>query len=325
MTSLPSVSSPAECALSVKIHRSEAEVDQLRPFWMREQRHPNSDLDHFLLVCRLRSDVVAPCVFSVWRNGCCIGVLAGRIECSTIQPQVGYFKLPPVRSRLLGLIHEGAIGKLGPLEADLILGRIRRCLADGDVDMAAFSQIFEASPLFAGIGAMGSGVLEFSKPRWAEHWALTLPSQAGFLVQRMRSKHRSWIRKKATDLEKAFGGRIGWRWHAHIDDVAPLCRQMEAVAARTYQRGLGAGFRDDREHRDRLSLFARQGTLRIMLLEVDGQPAAFWLGIAYRGVDSILKPPATLGSCRSTKPGPRCSSASSMNLSRKESAASISG
>jgi hypothetical protein len=197
---------------------------------------------------------------------------------------VGYLKMPLLRRRALILIHGGAIGQLGPREADLIIARINQFLADGGADVVVFSSLSEGSPLFASIRAMGRRVLGVAKPRWAKHWELTLPSQPGCLLQAMKSKHRSWIRRKARDLEAAFPARIDWRWHAQVDDLAPISRQIEEVAARTYQRGLDAGFKDNVFHRERLALFARQGRLRIMILEIDRRPAAFWFGIVYRGV-----------------------------------------
>jgi hypothetical protein len=284
MTPSPATLRPEEHAVSVKIHRSAAEVEELRTFWLKEQRHPNSDLDHFLLVCRLRTEVISPCVLSLWQDGSFRCVLAGRIEHSTVQPRVGYLKMPLLRRRALILIHGGAIGQLGPREADLIIARINQFLADGGVDVVVFSSLSEGSPLFASIRAMGRRVLGVAKPRWAKHWELTLPSQPGCLLQAMKSKHRSWIRRKARDLEAAFPARIDWRWHAQVDDLAPISRQIEEVAARTYQRGLDAGFKDNVFHRERLALFARQGRLRIMILEIDRRPAAFWFGIVYRGV-----------------------------------------
>jgi len=88
----------------------------------------------------------------------------------------------------------------------------------------------------------------------------------------MKSKHRSWIRRKARDLEAAFPARIDWRWHAQVDDLAPISRQIEEVAARTYQRGLDAGFKDNVFHRERLALFARQG--RPADHDIGNRPAA---------------------------------------------------
>ena len=69
-----------------------------------------------------------------------------------------------------------------------------------------------------------------------------------------------------------------------FDDIASLCTRLDGVAGRTYQRGLGAGFFDNEEYRQRFALFARRGQLRVELLEIDGIARAFWFGIVYDGV-----------------------------------------
>src|SRR5690606_2483245 len=86
------------------------------------------------------------------------------------------------------------------------------------------------------------------------------------------------------ELESAFPGRVAWRWLAHCDDVHGLCEALESVATRTYQRGLGVGFFDGTEIRERLALFAGRDQLRVQLLEIDGEVRAFWFGLVYKGV-----------------------------------------
>jgi CelD/BcsL family acetyltransferase involved in cellulose biosynthesis len=53
------------------------------------------------------------------------------------------------------------------------------------------------------------------------------------------------------------------------------------VAKKTYQRGLNSGFFDNEEMRQRFTLFAKRGQLRVLMLEVAGMPKAFWLGSVY--------------------------------------------
>jgi CelD/BcsL family acetyltransferase involved in cellulose biosynthesis len=57
-------------------------------------------------------------------------------------------------------------------------------------------------------------------------------------------------------------------------------RDLEAVAAKTYQRGLGAGFADTDERRDLVRIGLEQGRFRAWLLSIDETPAAFWQGTA---------------------------------------------
>jgi hypothetical protein len=57
----------------------------------------------------------------------------------------------------------------------------------------------------------------------------------------------------------------------------------EAVSIKTYQHRLGAGFAADPSERRLIELGAERGWLRAYVLSIDGDPAAFWLGLAYRG------------------------------------------
>lgn len=256
----------------------------IRPFWTKHEHHPNSDFDHFLFVCGHQPDVISPCVFSVWKNNECICVLAGRVARLTLRPRIGYFNMPGFRGRALTLIHEGLIGQPDREAAEALVKSVQQQLDSREVDIAIFSGITETSPLLPSIRSADGNAIGLADKSSALHWELTLPAQPGALVSAMRSKHRSWIRKKAKDLEAAFPGKTAWRWYAQIDELQPLCRQLEAVAARTYQRGLDAGFKDDEFHQKRLDLFAQKKGLRVILLEIDGKPSAFWFGIVYGGV-----------------------------------------
>jgi CelD/BcsL family acetyltransferase involved in cellulose biosynthesis len=113
---------------------------------------------------------------------------------------------------------------------------------------------------------------------------MAIPDDPELLLKKLKSKHRAWIRRKQRELESAFPSKVNWRWMSRFNDIPDLFKQLESVAARTYQRKLGAGFVDDEEHRQRFALFARRGQLRMQLLEIDEKVRAFWIGIVYKGV-----------------------------------------
>jgi len=143
--------------------------------------------------------VVSPCVFSIWQNGYCRGLVVGRIEIKIIQPKFGYFKLPGLRIRRLIIIHEGIIGDLTLNDAKLIIDCIKRLLSDKKVDMVEFNSISIDSPLIHGFHSIDPSQLKnFNELDFSRHWELTLKSSTGFLLQSMKSKHRSWIKKKSS-------------------------------------------------------------------------------------------------------------------------------
>jgi CelD/BcsL family acetyltransferase involved in cellulose biosynthesis len=60
-----------------------------------------------------------------------------------------------------------------------------------------------------------------------------------------------------------------------------LFHDVEEIARKTYQRGLGVGFADTTRMRQRLELAARKGWLRAYLLYLGERPCAFWIGMLY--------------------------------------------
>jgi hypothetical protein len=268
--------------LEVRVYRSDSELQEVREFWSSSQAHPNSDHEHFLLVCGLRPNVTGPCVIAVWDEGKCRCLVVGRRERTTIQPTLGYARLPGVSVTAITVIHAGVIGTLEAPAAAAVASQVDELLRQGYADVAIVNSLPEEAPLWQALSARRSRYAR--RLGWSTHRELILQHEPGFLLRSMRSKHRSWVKRKERELDAAFPGKVSWLWYRDASDVSGLCAKMEMVANATYQRGLGAGFVNDTETRERLILFARRGQLRIFLVEVDGIPKAFWLGEVYRGV-----------------------------------------
>lgn len=259
-------------------------IQGLRAFWEEVQRHPNSDLDHFLLVCRLRPEVISPFVFVARKGGQPQGLIAARLEQGFFQLRLGYQNLLRVPARKITTINAGILGEWDGRTISLFLDEIQSLLAERRIDSLVLSHVMEDSYLFSCVARRGFRMLGAKSPSWSRHWELTLANDPGFLVKAMRSKHRSWIKRKERDLAAAYPGRIQWHWHRGMDNLDQLCASMEQVAKTTYQRGLRVGFVDEPQARERLALFAARNQLRVFLLEIDGLAKAFWLGFLYQGV-----------------------------------------
>jgi len=66
-------------------------------------------------------------------------------------------------------------------------------------------------------------------------------------------------------------------------EVDRMMEDVEEVAKKTYQRGLGVGFIKDTATRQRLQLEAEKGWLRGYVLYLGDRSCAFWIGTLYRG------------------------------------------
>lgn len=260
------------------------DLGSVRDYWQASQCHANHDLAQFELVCRLRPEVLSPFVTVIDHEHQPAVLLAGRLEQTTVAPAIGYFKPVAVPARVLVVIHEGVIGPLDDQTAELTIDYLTSLLANGVADALNFHHLGEQSPLLKALQHRRSTSLCSVSPRWITHRAMCLDKAGKTLDQAMSARHRSSMRKRLRELDAAYRGRITWRWLSSFDDMAGLCRQLEAVAATTYQRGLGVGFFDNEEYRRRFELFASRGQLRVCLLDIDGQTRAFWFGTVYDGV-----------------------------------------
>jgi hypothetical protein len=208
-------------------------------------------------------------------------LVVGRKEKTTFQSNVGYAHFPGLDATTITFVHGGIIGELDAEGAKHIAAEFGHLLRRGEADIVTVNFLSEHAALWTAL--KGVRLRTTQHLVWATHRSLALPPNRGFLLQQMRSKHRSSIKRKQKDLEDAFPDKIRWTWHSKVDDVTSLCEKMEEVSRTTYHRGLGAGFVDNEESRARLALFARQGQLRVLLLEVAGVPQAFWFGQVYGG------------------------------------------
>lgn len=256
-------------------------MESLRPVWEQWQRHPNSDLDHFLLVCRLRQS--QPFVIVLDNENGPVAILVARLEDGQIAPSVGYFVPFRLAVKRLAVINQGLLGEVNASVAISLMEALHEAMAREGIDVVELFHLPEDSPLLQ-VAVTGTPQLwRDGQPSWSTHWDLVLPREVGGLLKKMSSKHRYWIRRKMRELEGAFPKGVRYRTFATSDDIEPLCAELEEVAKLTYQRALAAGFIDDAEQRERFALFSRRGGLRAWTLHLDDVPRAYAVGIVYQG------------------------------------------
>ena len=270
--------------MRIRSIRNLEELETVRAFWEKWQNHPNNDFEHFKLVCQLRKEVISPYVTTIECDGQVRALLVGRLEGTRFVPSIGYFKPVRIPATILAVLYQGLLGEVDERHVEVLVRHLWSSLASGEADAVVFHGLPDDSLLRQGLLAYGSKWLCEKKPQRSVHWEMVLSEEGSFLQQKMVSKHRSSIRKKQHELDSAFPGKTSWCWISRFSDVQGLCARIENVAARTYQRSLGAGFIDDEDHRRRFNLFAVQGQLRIQILEIDGKIRAFWIGAVYQGV-----------------------------------------
>lgn len=265
----------------VWVARSVADVEFLRDAWMRWQGHRDSDIDFYLMIVQSYAEALRPHVLALYRNGDLDAILVGRLERKRLAFSVGYLRpfCPWVRciTFVYGAMHGNCSLENTRIFLQEIMGELRR--KEADIAILEFVPI--DSPLYSRAVALPGILSRDASTVPQEHHAMEITASIDDVYRRMSHDRRKDIRRKMRKFEATYEGQLRIVCCRSESELDFLFRDAEEIAGKTYQRGLGAGFRDTPRVRERLGLAARQGWLRSYLLYVGRRPCAFWVGMLY--------------------------------------------
>lgn len=271
----------ADADRSVRVARTQEEVESLRPVWDSLQAPRfTSDIDVFLTVVRHAPGVVRPHVLVLEEAGEPVSLVVGRLEEVTLPARLGYVGVSP-RLRMLTVAYGGILG--AQPDAAVLFDRLRESLEGERVDLVRLRMLTVGSSLHAAARQQAGIVRRRRFERALLHWRCAIPgSIEEFLALRSRERRRH-IRRYQRRLEEAFPGEVEIRTYTNRDGLDRLFADSERVQQKTYQRSLGVGFSDDELSRQLTGLAMDKGWFQGVVLYLRGEPAAFWHGSAYRG------------------------------------------
>jgi hypothetical protein len=258
----------------ITVARTQDEAQALRPWFERVRPlNPDADLDFFLTVSQMvgARPYVALCELPDDRAI----LVVGRLE-------EGSSRIPGRRGvRTLRLAFSGVIGARTATDCQLVVEVLRRALAAGEADTVVLPQLDTAGALYA---AARMGV-----PWWRAdhtptphvHWRAHVPDSLDAFLEARSSNTRYHVRRYAKRLLRDHGQDLTVREFGSAADLDQLCADLESVAAKTYQRGLGVGYSGDSLQHALLELCASRDWLRAWVLYLSGMPVAFWYGYRY--------------------------------------------
>jgi hypothetical protein len=276
---------PEGAILKVRVIRTPAEVEEIRPAWESWRGHRDADIDVYQTVMNCSDGALQPHIIVVERDGRPDALMVGSTSTSNFNERVAYWHIPVPDVRVLNFQYAGFLGNQSAENSKLMIDEIQRSLQRGDADVAILSYVQENSPLLQLARNIRSPLMRghFPAPALQSHWMMDIPATADGLYDKLSGDHRKKIRAEAKKFKAAFPDLRMVRFQG-TDNLEELVRDTEQVAATTYQRGLGVGFADTRPIRELLSLEARKAWLRGYLLYVGDRPCAFWIGCIYGGV-----------------------------------------
>ncbi|HZW93532.1 MAG TPA: GNAT family N-acetyltransferase [Candidatus Eremiobacteraceae bacterium] len=273
----------ASPALEVKIARSLAEVAEIREIWSSWPSHRDSDIDFCLGFVWADERVIRPHVILIYRDGRPEAMLVGRLEHTRLRSKIGYLNLAGISSRALIFAYGSLLGDASVQNCNDFMQSVLSALRDGEADLALFDHLRVGSFLHER-ALVASGVATRDHLATAEtHFVMSLPGDIKDVYAGLSGNHRSDLKRKAKKLMADHQGSVKVLCYREPSELEGWMQQVEEIAKKTYQRGLGVGFQNDEETRRRLLLCAEKGWLRAYILHVGGTPCAFWIGTVYHG------------------------------------------
>ena len=260
---------------TVQVCRNLQEIEGIRASWTSFASHPNSNIDFYSKVVGSMNEVERPHVLALRRDEKVEAMLVGRLESKRVDFRIGYKTLFRKSARCLTFVYGGALGDFSETVADAFVQAIMQSLSNGEADVAFFNHLRMGSAIYDRVTQSPGFFLRdhFQKPQ--THRRMQLPTSREQFEAAVSPKFRKHQRYKK--LLRDHDGDVKVVHFSGTDCLAQVIPDVDEIARKTYQRGLGAGFADTVEMRARLQVEAENGWLHTFILYAGGQPCAFWM------------------------------------------------
>lgn len=274
---------PENVEYEVKVLRTFEAMEQMRNAWSRMQRHPEADLDFCSFIGKIRPEIIRPHVIVVFKDGEPVSLLAGRLEHGHFDFKIGYKIMWRAKVRRIVIYYDGFMGDTGPEMAEIMVRQLLKSLREEQADLCLWNGVQPETDLQKLFRRLPGVFCRDYLMRTVEHWKMTLPASLDELLELRLDKKQRYNAKRAMKLiEKDFPGEVRYARYTVPEEMETLFRDVIKVAKKTYQWGLGVGFQETKEQRERLQLEAQRGWLRGYVLYVKNEPAGFWLCTVYQ-------------------------------------------
>ena len=268
--------------LSARVLRTFDQIQAIRPYWNQWQGHRDVDFDVYRTVLESAPVCAVPYVIVVETEDSPVALLVGFISKTKLETKLGYFTISAPEVRLIQLVYGGFIGNQSPDNAEIAVTELMVSLREREADIAALNYLRPGSSIYKAVRHIIPGVMRDLCPTVQSHWEMSMPDRPEAIYSRLSGEHRWKLKRDKKRLSAAYPNLVIKRFKER-NDLDLLVNTADRIAAKTYQRGLGAGFSKSRQIIDLLRLEAQNGWLRASVLFANGEPCAFWIGTLYHG------------------------------------------
>jgi hypothetical protein len=257
------------------------DMESMRPVWEKLQSHPNADMDYFRTVIEARPEIIRPLVICIKKQSKAAALIAGRIEDIRLECKFGYKTIYRPKVRALSVVYGGIMGDMSDENSQILISELIGCLKRGEADLIYLSNLKTGTKIYEkAIQLPGFLCRDYNAlPNY--HWRIQLPSSLEEYYQSVKYKVRKNLRRTAKLLSDKYSDQVIVKCFRGLQELNQFIEHAEAIAKKTYQRGLGVGFADDYENRRLLTLAAKRGWFRSYVLYVGEKPISFDAAVHY--------------------------------------------
>lgn len=265
-----------------EVARTPEAIEMLREAWNTMPSRIEADIDFFLEFIKVHNDsVLRPHVIVLRKGTQVVAILPGRLERHSLRVRAGYKDLHLPRVSQITFVGQllGEDSKEAATEAmKSALVSLRR----NEADVALFHHLDFEKPLHRVVEQAGHILTKDYFTDSEESWKTQIPGNYEVFLRSRSSNTRYNIKRYSKRLLQAFPGKVQYKVRRNPADLDVVFEHCEAIASKSYLRGMRVGFADDVGTRRILALAAARGWLRSYILYLDGRPSAFWNGFLYR-------------------------------------------
>jgi hypothetical protein len=266
-----------DSTIELRVLRTIPELEQFRPMWEAWPGHRDSDLDLFISYIGSSPEVIRPHVIAVYRNGEPVVMLVGRLERVRLDFKIGYVHFRPT-ANILYFVYGGPRGDASSENCNLLVSEIYRSLTREKAETAYLNFIELDSDLHRFAKTVPNFLSRDHASVIQPHFSATLGETVEDFYRTLSPKVRKNQKWQARKLDTDFSGAVRICCFRKKNEIDNLIHDVESIAKKSYQRGLGVGFSDSPAIRRYLESEAEKGLLRGNVLYVQDRPCAFWIG-----------------------------------------------
>lgn len=276
----------------ITVARSVEDVEAIRDSWQSaDVKNLDSNIDYFLTVIRNGPRVIRPHVVRIRRSERPDLFGIARLENIRLPLTFGYKTLARPTIKGIVLTFDGIVGAQSAEDEKLVLAELERALRIGEADALLLQKLDVDGSHFALARSRAGRLLRLRGLPLVRCWMAEIPDSMDAFLTGRSAKTRQTFRRQDRRLERTYGDGLRLRRFERPDELDELCRDLETVAAKTYQRQVPeVGYRGDALDRALIELGLRRGWFRAWMLYLAEQPVAFWTGTTYAGTFTIGTP-----------------------------------